>query len=196
LKFASAGGGGGLAVISAVNEYNASANTTSYSFTGFDATYDNYYVIVHAISQQSAGDIQLRFLDDGSALTNSDYRQTTLGLQYNNSEKRITENAEDRITLVQQQQTGDKDPMNGWMYFNNGAGGRWDSDANDSKGQVSPSLVYMLGGESSSGVSRIAIGHGYLNDTQANTLNGFQLLFAGGSGASKINMTIYGVVRS
>ena len=48
------------------------------------------------------------------------------------------------------------------MYFNNSQGGRWDSDSNDSKGQVSPSVVYMLGGVA----SRIAIGHGYLNDTQ------------------------------
>tara|TARA_R100000655_G_scaffold53929_1_gene91943 strand:+ start:1530 stop:3752 length:2223 start_codon:yes stop_codon:yes gene_type:complete len=196
LKFATPGGGGGLAVISAVNEYNASGNTTSYSFTGFDSTYDNYYVIVHALSQSGQGDIQMRFLDDGSALTNSDYRQTTLGLTHNNSEKRITTDAADKITLIQQTNSGDKDPMNGWLYFNNGAGGRWDSDANDSKGQVSPSVVYMLGGEGSNGSSRIAIGHGYLNDTQANICNGFQLLFAGGSGAHKINLTIYGVNRA
>ena len=196
LKFAAVGGGGGLAVISAVNQYDASGTITSYSFTGFDSTYDNYYVIVHAISQQLSGDIQMRFLDDGSALTNSDYRQTTLGLTSSNSEKRITTTAEDKITLVQQQTNGTKDPMNGWMYFNNGAGGRWDSDANDSKGQVSPSVVYMLGGEGSNGSSRIAIGHGYLNDTQANTCNGFQLIFAGGTGAHKVNLTIYGVKRA
>ena len=196
LKFATPGGGGGLAVISAVNEYNASGTITSYSFTGFDSTYDNYYVIIHAISQHMAGDIQMRFLDDGSALTNSDYRQTTLGLTSSNSEKRITTTAEDKITLVQQQTNGTKDPMNGWLYFNNGAGGRWDSDSNDSKGQVSPSVVYMLGGEGSNGSSRIAIGHGYLNDTQANTCNGFQLLFAGGDGAHKVNLTVYGVKRA
>ena len=191
-----AAGGGGLAVISAVNEYNASADTTSYSFTGFDSSYDNYYVIIHGINQQQAGDIQMRFLDDGSALTNSDYRQTTLGLTHNNSEKRITSDAADKFTLVEQQNGGDKDPMNGWMYFNNPQGGRWDSDSNDSKGQISPSVVYMLGGEGSNGSSRIAIGHGYLNDTQANTCNGFQLLFAGGTGASKINLTVYGVKRA
>ena len=196
LKFATPGGGGGLAVISAVNEYNASGNTTSYSFTGFDSTYDNYYVIIHAIAQSGAGDIQMRFLDDGSAITASNYRQTTLGLTHNNSEKRITTDAADKFTLVEQQNSGEKDPMNGWMYFNNGAGGRWDSDSNDSKGQVSPSVVYMLGGEGSNGSSRIAIGHGYINDTQANTCNGFQLIFAGGSGASKINLTIYGVNRA
>ena len=196
LKFATPGGGGGLAVISAVNEYNASANTTSYSFTGFDSSYDNYYVIIHGINQQQAGDIQMRWLDDGSALTNSDYRQTTLGLTHNNSEKRITTDAADKFTLVEQQNGGDKDPMNGWMYFNNPQGGRWDSDSNDSKGQISPSVVYMLGGEGSNGSSRIAIGHGYLNDTQANTCNGFQLLFAGGTGASKINLTVYGVKRA
>ena len=196
LKFATPGGGGGLTVISAVNEYNASGTITSYSFTGFDSNYDNYYVIVHAISQHNAGDIQMRWLDDGSPLTNSDYRQTTLGLTYNNSEKRITTNAADKFTLVESQNSGTKDPMNGWMYFNNGAGGRWDSDSNDSKGQVSPSVVYMLGGEGSNGTSRIAIGHGYLNDTQANTLNGFQLIFAGGNGAHKVNLTIYGVNRA
>ena len=49
------------------------------------------------------------------------------------------------------------------------------SDSNDSEGQVSPSVVYMVGGEGSNGTSRIAIGHGYINDTQANTCNGFQL---------------------
>jgi len=196
LKFATPGGGGGLAVISAVNEYNASEDTTSYSFTGFDSTYDNYYVIIHAIAQQGQGDLQMRFLDDGSALTNSDYRQSTLGITHNLSEKRITTDAADKFTLVEQQNNGQKDPMNGWMYFNNGAGGRWDSDANDSKGQVSPSVVYMLGGEGSNGSSRIAIGHGYLNDTQANTCNGFQLIFAGGTGASKINLTVYGVKRA
>ncbi len=196
LKFATAGGGGGLAVVSAVNEYNASGNTTSYSFTGFDSTYDNYYVIIHAIAQSGAGDLQMRFLDDGSAITGSNYRQTTLGLTHNNSEKRITTDSADKFTLVEQQNTGEKDPMNGWMYFNNGAGGRWDSDSNDSKGQVSPSVVYMVGGEGSNGSSRIAIGHGYINDTQANTCNGFQLIFAGGSGASKINLTIYGVNRA
>ena len=196
LKFATPGGGGGLAVISAVNEYNASEDTTSYSFTGFDSTYDNYYVIIHAIAQQGQGDLQMRFLDDGSALTNSDYRQSTLGITHNLSEKRITTDAADKFTLVEQQNNGEKDPMNGWMYFNNGAGGRWDSDSNDSKGQVSPSVVYMVGGEGSNGSSRIAIGHGYLNDTQANTCNGFQLIFAGGTGASKINLTVYGVKRA
>jgi len=197
VKWAEAsGGGGGLAVISAVNEYNASANTTSYSFTGFDSSYDNYYVIIHGISQQGAGDIQMRFLDDGSAITGSNYRQTTLGLTHNNSEKRITTDAADKFTLVEQQNSGDKDPMNGFMYFNNPAGGRWDSDSNDSKGQISPSFVYQIGGEGSNGTSRIAQGHGYINDTQANTCNGFQLIFAGGTGASKINMTIYGVVRA
>ena len=196
LKFATAGGGGGLAVVSAVNEYNASANTTSYSFTGFDSTYDNYYVIIHAIAQQGDGDLQMRFLDDGSAITGSNYRQTTLGLTHNNSEKRITTDSADKFTLVEQQKGGEKDPFNGWMYFNNGAGGRWDSDSNDSKGQVSPSVVYMVGGEGSNGSSRIAIGHGYINDTQANTCNGFQLIFAGGTGASKINLTIYGVNRA
>jgi hypothetical protein len=197
VKWAEAsGGGGGLAVISAVNEYNASGNTTSYSFTGFDSSYDNYYVIIHGISQQGAGDIQMRFLDDGSAITGSNYRQTTLGLTHNNSEKRITTDAADKFTLVEQQNSGDKDPMNGFMYFNNPAGGRWDSDSNDSKGQISPSFVYQIGGEGSNGTSRIAQGHGYINDTQANTCNGFQLIFAGGTGASKINMTIYGVVRA
>ena len=196
LKFAAVGGGGGLAVISAVNQYDNSSYYSSYSFTGFDSTYDNYYVIIHAIAQHSAGDIQMRFLDDGSAITASNYRQSTLGITHNLSEKRITTDAADKFTLVEQQNGGEKDPMNGWMYFNNGAGGRWDSDANDSKGQVSPSVVYMVGGEGSNGSSRIAIGHGYINDTQANTCNGFQLIFTGGSGASKVNLTVYGVKRA
>ena len=196
LKFATPGGGGGLAVVSAVNNYNSSGNTSSYSFTGFDSTYDNYYVIIHAITQHGDGDLQMRFLDDGSAITGSNYRQTTLGLTHNNSEKRITTDAADKFTLVEQQKGGEKDPMNGWMYFNNGRGGRWDSDSNDSEGQVSPSVVYMVGGEGSNGTSRIAIGHGYINDTQANTCNGFQLIFAGGDGAYKVNLTVYGVKRA
>ena len=196
LKFATPGGGGGLAVVSAVNNYNSSGNTTSYSFTGFDSTYDNYYVIIHAITQHGDGDLQMRFLDDGSAITGSNYRQTTLGLTHNNSEKRITTDAADKFTLVEQQKGGEKDPMNGWMYFNNGRGGRWDSDSNDSEGQVSPSVVYMVGGEGSNGTSRIAIGHGYINDTQANTSNGLQLIFAGGDGAYKVNLTVYGVKRA
>jgi len=197
VKWAEAGGGGGgLALVSAVNEYNASANTTSYSFTGFSSSYDNYYVFIHGISQQGDGDLQMRFLDGGSAITSSNYRQTTLGLTHNNSEKRITTDAADLFTLVEQQKSGDKDPMNGFMMFNNPQGGRWASDSNDSKGQISPSVVYQIGGEGSNGTSRIAQGHGYINDTQANTCNGFQLIFAGGTGASKINLTIFGVVRS
>ena len=115
LKFATPGGGGGLAVVSAVNNYNSSGNTTSYSFTGFDSTYDNYYVIIHAITQHGDGDLQMRFLDDGSAITGSNYRQTTLGLTHNNSEKRITTDAADKFTLVEQQKGGEKDPMNGWI---------------------------------------------------------------------------------
>jgi hypothetical protein len=193
---AAAGGGGGLEVISAVNNYNSSGNTTSYSFTGFDSTYDNYYVIIHGITQHGQGDLQMRFLDDGSAITSSNYRQTTLGLTHTNSEKRITTDAASLFTLVEQQNNGEKDPMNGWMYFNNGRGGRWDSDSNDSEGAVSPSVVYMLGGEGSNGSSRIAIGHGYINDTEANTCNGFQLIFAGGDGAYKVNLTVYGVKRA
>ena len=54
----------------------------------------------------------------------------------------------------------------------------------------------MVGGEGSNGTSRIAIGHGYINDTQANTCNGFQLIFAGGDGAYKVNLTVYGVKRA
>jgi hypothetical protein len=196
LKFATPGGGGGLTVVSAVNEYNASGTTTSYSFTGFDSTYDNYYVIIHGITQQGQGDLQMRFLDDGSAITASNYRQSTLGITHNLSEKRITTDAADKFTLVEQQNNGEKDPMNGWLYFNNGRGGRWDSDSNDSEGQVSPSVIYMVGGEGSNGSSRIAIGHGYINDTQANTCNGFQLIFAGGDGAFKVNLTVYGVKRA
>ena len=108
----------------------------------------------------------------------------------------MTINKHIRTVLVKQQKGGEKDPMNGWMYFNNGRGGRLDSDSNDSEGQVSPSVVYMVGGEGSNGTSRIAIGHGYINDTQANTCNGFQLIFAGGDGAYKVNLTVYGVKRA
>ena len=195
LSFGTAGGGG-LEVISAVNVYDATATTTSYSFTGFDSDYDNYYVVIHGIAIQADGDIQMRFLDDGSAITASNYRQTTLGLTHTNSEKRITTDAADKFTLVEQMKAGLVDPTNGWMYFNNGAGGRWDSDSSDSQGDVSPSFVYQIGGESSSGVSRIAIGHGYINDSDANACNGFQLIFPAGTGAQKINLTVYGVKRA
>jgi hypothetical protein len=197
VKWAAAGGGGGgLALVSAVNEYNASGNTTSYSFTGFDSSYDNYYVYIHAITQHGAGDIQMRFLDGGSAITSSNYRQSTLGLTHNNSEKRITTETADRFTLVEQQNGGTLDPMNGFMMFNNAQGGRWASDTSDSKGDTSPSFVYQIGGEGSNGSSRIAQGHGYHNGTAANICNGFQLLFTGGDGAYKINLSIYGVVRA
>jgi hypothetical protein len=195
LSFAAAGGGG-LEVLSAVNVYDATATTTSYSFTGFDSDYDNYLVLIHGIAIQADGDIQMRFLDDGSAVTDSNYRQTTLGLTHTNSEKRITEDAEDKFTIVQQMKAGLVDPTNGWMYFNNGAGGRWDSDSNDSQGVVSPSFVYMTGGEGSNGSSRIAIGHGYINEAATNAMNGFQLIFPAGTGAQKINMTVYGVKRA
>ena len=197
LKFADAsGGGGGLAVISAVNQYNASGNTTTYSFTGFDSTYDNYYVIIHGISQQGDGDLQMRFLDDGTAITASDYRQSTLGLTHNLLERRITTETANLFTIVEQQKSGQDDTLNGFMYFNNGNGGRWDSDSSDSEGNVSPSFVYQVGCEGSNGTSRIAQGHGYVNGTSANACNGFQLIFAGGDGAYKINLTIYGVLRA
>ena len=197
VKWAEAGGGGGgLALVSAVNEYNGSGTTTSYSFTGFNSSYDNYYVFIHAITQHGAGDIQMRFLDGGSPITSSNYRQSTLGLTHNNSEKRITSSAADRFTLVEQQNGGTVDPMNGFMMFNNAQGGRWASDTSDSKGDTSPSFVYQIGGEGSNGTSRIAQGHGYHNGTAANTCNGFQLLFTGGDGAYKINLSIYGVVRA
>tara|TARA_B100001564_G_scaffold142226_1_gene119336 strand:- start:281 stop:1552 length:1272 start_codon:yes stop_codon:yes gene_type:complete len=195
LSFGTAGGGG-LEVISAVNVYDATATTTSYSFTGFDSDYDNYYVVIHGIAIQADGDIQMRFLDDGSAITASNYRQTTLGLTHTNSEKRITTDADDKFTIVQQMKAGLVDPTNGWMYFNNGAGGRWDSDSNDSQGVVSPSFVYMTGGEGSNGSSRIAIGHGYINEGATNACNGFQLIFPAGTGAQKINLTVYGVKRA
>ena len=193
---AAAGGGGGLAVISAVNNYNSSGNTTSYSFTGFDSTYDNYLVLIHGISQHNDGDLQMRFLDDGSALTASNYRQSTLGLTHSKSEKRITTDAADKFTIVEQQKGGQDDTLNGFMYFMNGNGGRWDSDSSDSQGNVSPSFVYQIGCEGSNGSSRIAQGHGYINGTSANTCNGFQLIFAGGDGAYKINLTVYGVLRA
>jgi hypothetical protein len=196
LKFASVGGGGGLAVESAVNNYNSSGDTTSYSYTGFDSDYDNYLVLIHGISQQGDGDLQMRFLDDGAAITGANYRQSTLGLTHNLSEKRITTETATLFTIVEQQKSGQDDTLNGFMYFMNGNGGRWDSDSSDSQGNVSPSFVYQIGCEGSNGSSRIAQGHGYINGTSANTCNGFQLIFAGGTGAYKINLTVYGVARS
>ena len=198
LKFAavSGGGGGGLAVISAVNNYDSTSYFSSYSFTGFDSSYDNYLVLVHAISQQGNGDITLEFLDDGSDLPDAAYRYAAYGKDSNGTDQTETGNNTASFLLFDALKSGDGTAAQGYMYFHNGRGGRWDSDSNDSKGQISPSVVYMLGGEGSNGSSRIAIGHGYLNDTQANICNGFQLIFAGGTGASKINLTVYGVKRA
>ena len=54
----------------------------------------------------------------------------------------------------------------------------------------------MTGGEGSNGSSRIAIGHGYINEGATNACNGFQLIFPAGTGAQKINLTVYGVKRA
>ena len=198
LKFAAVagGGGGGLAVISAVNNYDSVSYFSSYSFTGFDSTYDNYFVLVHAISQQGAGDITLEFLDDGSDLPDAAYRYAAYGKDSNGTDQILTGNNTATLQLFDDQKSGDNDPVSGYMYFQNGNGGNWDSDSSDSEGNVRPSVLWQFGGKDSNNYHRIAQGSGHYANTAANTCNGFKLNFTGGSGAVKVNLTIYGIKRS
>ena len=193
---AAAGGGGGLAVISAVNNYDGSSYYASYSFTGFDSSYDNYLVLIHAISMQGAGDVTLQFLDDGSAITGSGYRHAGTGLDSNGTAKNVVGNNTASIKIYDDLQSGDDRPMMGSLYFMNGRGGRWDSDSSDSEGNVRPSVLYHIGGKDSGNYHRHLTGAGHYDDAAANTCNGFILTFGGGSGATKVNLTVYGVVRS
>ena len=198
LKFATpaAGGGGGLAVISAVNNYDSTSYFSSYSFTGFDSTYDNYFVLVHAISQQGAGDITLEFLDDGSDLPDAAYRYAAYGKDSNGTDRILTGNNAATLQLFDDQKSGDNIPVSGYMYFHNGRGGRWDSDSSDSEGAVRPSVQWQFGGKDSNNYHRVAQGSGHYDNTSANTCNGFKLNFTGGSGAVKVCLTIYGIKRS
>lgn len=197
LKFATAGGGGGgLAVISAVNNYDSTSYFSSYSFTGFDSSYDNYFVLVHAISQQGAGDITLEFLDDGSDLPDSAYRYSAYGKDSNGTDQILTGNNTATLQLFDNQKSGDNIPVSGYMYFHNGRGGRWDSDSSDSEGAVRPSVQWQFGGKDNNNYHRVAQGSGHYDNTSANTCNGFKLNFTGGSGAVKVCLTVYGIKRS
>ena len=197
LKFAAAsGGGGGLAVISAVNNYDTSSYFSSYSFTGFDSSYDNYLVLVHAISQQGNGDITLEFLDDGSDLPDAAYRYAAYGKDSNGTDQTETGNNTATLLLFDALKSGDGTAAQGYMYFHNGRGGRWDSDSSDSEGNLRPSVQWQLGGKDNGNFHSVFQGSGHYDNTAANTCNGFKLNFAGGSGATKVCLTIYGIKRS
>ena len=193
---AAAGGGGGLAVISAVNNYDSSSYYSTYSFTGFDSSYDNYLVLIHGISMQGNGDITLQFLDDGSAITGGGYRHAGTGLDSGGTDRNVVGNDTTSIKIYEGLKSGDDRPMVGSLYFMNARGGRWDSDSNDSEGNVRPSVLYHMGGKDSGNKHRHCTGSGHYDDAAANTCNGFILTFGGGSGATKVNLTVYGVVRS
>jgi len=193
---AAAGGGGGLAVISAVNNYDSSSYYSTYSFTGFDSSYDNYLVLIHGISMQGNGDITLQFLDDGSAITGGGYRHAGTGLDSGGTDRNVVGNDTTSIKIYEGLKSGDDTPMVGSLYFMNARGGRWDSDSNDSEGNVRPSVLYHMGGKDSGNKHRHCTGSGHYDDAAANTCNGFILTFGGGSGATKVNLTVYGVVRS
>ena len=197
VKWAAAGGGGGgLAVLSAVNNYDASSFYSSYSYTGFSSSYDNYLVLIHAISQQGAGDINLQFLDDGSAITGAGYRYAAYGKDSNGTDQILTGNDVNPLQLFDNGVAGDNNPVSGYLYFHNGRGGRWDSDSSDSEGAVRPSVKWQLGGKDGSNYHRVAQGSGHYDNAATNSMNGFKLLFTGGSGAYKVCLTIYGIVRS
>ena len=197
LKFAAvSGGGGGLAVISAVNNYDNTSYFSSYSFTGFDSSYDNYLVLVHAISQNGTGDITLEFLDDGSDLPDAAYRYAAYGKDSNGTDRILTGNNAATLQLFDDSKAGDNTPVSGYMYFHNGNGGNWDSDSSDGEGNVRPSVQWQFGGKDSNNYHRVAQGSGHYDNTAANTCNGFKLNFTGGSGAAKVNLTIYGIKRS
>ena len=198
LKWAEAGGGGGggLAVLTAVNQYDSTSYYSSYSYTGFSSSYDNYLVLIHAISQQGAGDINLQFLDDGSAITDAGYRYAAYGKDSNGTDQILTGNNVNPLQLFDNGVAGDNNPVSGYLYFHNGRGGRWDSDSSDSEGAVRPSVKWQLGGKDGSNYHRVAQGSGHYDNAATNSMNGFKLLFTGGSGAYKVCLTIYGIVRS
>ena len=190
------GGGGGLAVLTAVNQYDSTSYYSSYSYTGFSSSYDNYLVLIHAIAQDGTGDINLQFLDDGSAVTDTGYRYAAYGKDSNGTDRILTGNDTTTLQLFDSCKAGDNNPVSGYMYFHNGRGGRWDSDSSDSEGNVKPSVQWQFGGKDSGNYHRVAQGSGHYDNVAANTLNGFKLTFTGGSGATKVNLTIYGIKRS
>jgi len=195
VKWAAAGGGGGgLAVLSAVNNYDSTSYYSSYSYTGFSSSYDNYLVLVHAISSVGAGEIKLEFLDDDSDLPNAAYRYAAYGKDSNGTDRILTGNNVAAIQVFDDSKTGDNTPISGYMYFHNGNGGNWDSDSTDGEGNVRPSVQWQFGGKDGNNYHRVSQGSGHYDDTAAYTCNGFKLNFT--ANAYKVCLTIYGIKRS
>tara|TARA_R100001443_G_scaffold8521_1_gene17888 strand:+ start:10294 stop:12816 length:2523 start_codon:yes stop_codon:yes gene_type:complete len=200
LKWAEAGGGGGggLVVESAVNFYGSGGSSVAtYSYTGFDSDYDNYWVFIHGISfDNDGGNLDFRWLDDGAAVTGAGYRVSAVGIDSNGTARNISENNTTSASLTSAASNGaDAAPLTGWFYFPNGRGGRWDSDSNDSEGQVKPYMDFHLGYKNSSNYHEVVTGSLHQDDTACNSMNGFQLI-ATSQNFRKICLTVYGVARS
>ena len=195
VKWAAAGGGGGgLAVITAVDNYDGSSPYASYSFTGFSSSYDNYLVLVHAISLAGDGDINFQWLDDGAAVDGGGYRVALNGIDSNATDRQLAANNVTSPRIYDDLKGGDDRPFSGFMYIQNGRGGRWDSDSTDSEGAVRAQVTAVLTGKDHSNYARSIHGGWFYDDAAANTLNGFKLSFA--ATATKVCLTVYGVVRS
>ena len=199
VKWAAAGGGGGgLVVESAVNFYGSGGSSVAtYSYTGFDSDYDNYWVFIHGIAfDADGGNLDFRFLDDGSAVTDGGYRVAGVGHDSNGTARVIDENDTTSASLTSLGSNGsDGKPITGWLYFANGRGGRWDSDSTDSEGAVKPYMDFHLGYKNSSNYHEVVTGSIHQDDTQANAMNGFQLI-ATSQNFRKICLTVYGVARA
>ena len=200
VKWAAAGGGGGggLVVESAVNFYGTGGSSVAtYDYTGFDSDYDNYWVFIHGIAfDADGGNLDFRFLDDGSAVTGGGYRVSAVGIDGNGTARNITENNTTSASLTSLASNGsDAAPLTGWFYFANGRGGRWDSDSSDSEGAVKPYMDFHLGYKNSSNYHEVVTGSIHQDDTQANAMNGFQLI-ATSQNFRKICLTVYGVARA
>ena len=200
LKWAEAGGGGGggLVVESAVNFYGSGGSSVAtYSYTGFDSDYDNYWVFIHGISfDNDGGNLDFRWLDDGAAVTGAGYRVSAVGIDSNGTARNISENNTTSASLTSAASNGaDAAPLTGWFYFPNGRGGRWDSDSNDSEGEVKPYMDFHLGYKNSSNYHEVVTGSLHQDDTACNSMNGFQLI-ATSQNFRKICLTVYGVARS
>ena len=196
LSWASASGGGGLAVESAVNNYDSSSYYSTFSYAGFDNDYDNYLVLIHAISLQSDGDIEFQWLDDGSPITGGGYRVALNGIDSNGTDRALNSNNEADPRIFDDLKSGDDRPFSGFMYMQLGRGGRWDSDSSDSEGNVRPMVTCDFVGKDHSNYVRLVHGGWFYDDAAGNTMNGFHLLFQAGSGAVKVCLTVYGIVRS
>tara|TARA_R100000234_G_scaffold119035_1_gene100919 strand:+ start:274 stop:2271 length:1998 start_codon:yes stop_codon:yes gene_type:complete len=192
---AAAGGGGGLAVVTAVNQYNSSSPYASFLYTGFNSDYDNYLVLVHAISLAGDGDVEFQWLDDGSAVTGGGYRVALNGIDSVGTDRQLSSNNEADPRIFDDLKGGDDSPFSGFMYMQLGRGGRWDSDSSDSEGDVRPMVTCDFVGKDHSNFCRSVHGGWYYDTAAGNTMNGFKLIFGGG-GANKVCLTVYGVVRS